>query len=78
MNDSSEISYLVRISNCFNDTSKTCHSQGVSRFIANSKNKLKTDGYKQTGVPTLYANPSAWTKLGSVLMFDWPPPVGFS
>ena len=22
--------------------------------------------------------PYAWTKSGSVLMFDWPPPVGFS
>ena len=28
--------------------------------------------------PTLFDNPYAWTKSGSVLMFDWPPPVGFS
>ena len=36
------------------------------------------DAYEQTGVPTLFYNPSAWTQLGSVLLFDWPPPVGFS
>lgn len=29
-------------------------------------------------MPTLYRNPYAWSKLGNVLMFDWPPPVGFS
>ena len=30
------------------------------------------------GPPTLFDNPYAWTKSGSVLIFDWPPPVGFS
>ena len=30
------------------------------------------------GVPTLFSNPHAWTRLGSVVMFDCPPPVGFS
>ncbi len=39
---------------------------------------LQTESYKATGVPTLFRNDFAWTKLGSVLMFDWPPPVGFS
>ena len=39
---------------------------------------LAGDAYEQTGVPTLFYNPSAWTRLGSVLLFDWPPPVGFS
>jgi len=29
-------------------------------------------------VPTLFDNPYGWTHLGSLLMFDWPPPVGFS
>ena len=29
-------------------------------------------------MPSLYYNQYAWTRLGSVLMFDWPPPVGFS
>jgi serine carboxypeptidase-like clade 1 len=39
---------------------------------------LATDDYRKTGVPTLYKNPYSWTQLGSVVMFDWPPPVGFS
>jgi len=34
--------------------------------------------YEETGVPQLLYNPNAWTKVGSLLMFDWPPPVGFS
>jgi carboxypeptidase C (cathepsin A) len=34
--------------------------------------------YEATGVPTLFYNPYGWTQLGSVLMFDWPPPVGYS
>ena len=29
-------------------------------------------------MPSLFRNPYSWSKLGSVLMFDWPPPVGFS
>lgn len=43
-----------------------------------NEDSLTTDDYKKTGVPTLYRNPYAWSKLGGVLMFDWPPPVGFS
>ena len=39
---------------------------------------IKTDEYKKTGVPTLFPNKFSWSKLGSILMFDWPPPVGFS
>ena len=39
---------------------------------------LTTADYKKTGVPTLFRNDFSWTKVGSVLMFDWPPPVGFS
>lgn len=39
---------------------------------------LSTQDYQDTGVPTLFANDYAWTKVGSILMFDWPPPVGFS
>ena len=39
---------------------------------------LTTNDYKKTGVPTLFPNKFSWSKLGSVLMFDWPPPVGFS
>ena len=34
--------------------------------------------YDATGVPSLLYNENTWTKFGSVLIFDWPPPVGFS
>lgn len=43
-----------------------------------NENSLTTEDYKQTGVPTLFRNPYSWSKLGSILMFDWAPPVGFS
>jgi len=39
---------------------------------------LATDAYRKTGVPALQYNPHAWTRLGSVLLFDQPAPVGFS
>ena len=38
----------------------------------------RTDAYERTGVPTLFYNAFGWTTLGSLLVFDWPPPVGFS
>ena len=34
--------------------------------------------YDETGVPSLFYNEQTWTRIGSVLMFHWPPPVGFS
>ena len=43
-----------------------------------NENSRTTADFNKTGVPTAYYNPYGWTKLGSVLMFDWPPPVGFS
>ena len=43
-----------------------------------NEDSLKTKEFNETGVPTLFYNEYGWTKLGSVLMFDWPPPVGFS
>ena len=43
-----------------------------------NENSIRTEEYKNTGVPTLFPNDFAWTKLGSIVMFDWPPPVGFS
>ena len=46
-------------------------------LLANEES-LKTEAYNATGVPTLFNNPHSWSRLGSVLMFDWPPPVGFS
>ena len=39
---------------------------------------LQTQSYEETGIPTPLYNPHAWTKLGSVLIFDAPAPVGFS
>mmetsp|Transcript_41795 Transcript_41795/g.111392 ORF Transcript_41795/g.111392 Transcript_41795/m.111392 type:complete len:580 (-) Transcript_41795:623-2362(-) len=36
------------------------------------------DAYEASGVPQFFYNPYGWTQVGSVLMFDWPPPVGFS
>lgn len=39
---------------------------------------LQTDDYRRTGIPTPLYNPYAWTRLGHVLSFDQPPPVGFS
>lgn len=39
---------------------------------------LQTESYRATGIPTLLYNPHAWTRLGHVLAFDQPAPVGFS
>jgi len=39
---------------------------------------LETRDYKETGIPTPLYNPDSWTKLGSILIFDAPAPVGFS
>jgi carboxypeptidase C (cathepsin A) len=39
---------------------------------------LQTDSYTRTGVPTLFRNIYSWTKLGSLLIRNLPPPVGFS
>ncbi len=39
---------------------------------------LQTADYRGTGVPSLFYNPHGWSRLGGLLMFDWPPPVGFS
>ena len=39
---------------------------------------LKTADFNATGVPSLFQNPQAWTKVASLLIYDAPPPVGFS
>ncbi len=39
---------------------------------------LQDPEYNRTGIPQLIRNPFSWTKLGSVLIVDAPPPVGFS
>jgi len=36
---------------------------------------LKGVEYEKSGVPTLFYNPSGWTQMGNLLIFDWPPPV---
>jgi len=43
-----------------------------------SDDSLKTDAYKQSGIPSLIYNHYSWTRLGSILIFDQPAPVGFS
>eukprot|EP00547_Thalassionema_nitzschioides_P005581 CAMPEP_0194208686 /NCGR_PEP_ID=MMETSP0156-20130528/7073_1 /TAXON_ID=33649 /ORGANISM="Thalassionema nitzschioides, Strain L26-B" /LENGTH=556 /DNA_ID=CAMNT_0038935709 /DNA_START=85 /DNA_END=1752 /DNA_ORIENTATION=- len=43
-----------------------------------SDDSLKTDSYRRTGIPSLMYNPYSWTRLGSLLIFDQPAPVGFS
>jgi carboxypeptidase C (cathepsin A) len=43
-----------------------------------NEDSLHTSDFKETGVPSLFRNPYTWSKLGNLLMFDWPPPVGFS
>jgi len=42
-----------------------------------SSESLKTEDYKRTGIPTLFRNEFAWTKLGNVLILSGPPPVSF-
>eukprot|EP00931_Biecheleriopsis_adriatica_P057113 TRINITY_DN33876_c0_g1_i1.p1 TRINITY_DN33876_c0_g1~~TRINITY_DN33876_c0_g1_i1.p1 ORF type:complete len:515 (-),score=67.70 TRINITY_DN33876_c0_g1_i1:233-1777(-) len=39
---------------------------------------LRTEAYRSSGVPTLFENTYRWTKLGSLLIRNLPPPVGFS
>lgn len=36
------------------------------------------NSYKTTGIPTPIYNPYTWSRLGSLLIFDQPAPVGFS
>lgn len=43
-----------------------------------SDDSLETDEYRRTGIPSLLYNPYSWTRLGSILIFDQPAPVGFS
>ena len=49
----------------------------VGPFVLN-EDSLTTEEYKRTGVPTLFRNEYSWTKMGNIVIFDWPPPVGFS
>ena len=43
-----------------------------------SDDSLLTDAYRKTGIPTPLYNSNTWTRLGSVLIFDQPAPIGFS
>jgi serine carboxypeptidase-like clade 1 len=41
-------------------------------------NSLLTEAYNRTNVPSLFYNDYSWSKVGNLLIFDWPPPTGFS
>lgn len=43
-----------------------------------SEASLHTREFNESGVPTLFRNPWAWTRLGSVLIYNAPAPVGYS
>lgn len=44
-------------------------------LIVNDESLL-TEEYNRTSVPSLFYNEYGWSKVGGLLMFDWPPPVG--
>jgi len=46
--------------------------------LALSDASLQTEAYNKSGIPTLWRNEFAWTKFANVLIYDAPPPVGFS
>jgi len=46
-------------------------------LVFSDKSK-QTDEYRKTGIPTPIYNPYNWAKLGHLLIFDQPAPVGFS
>lgn len=39
---------------------------------------LRTAAFNRTGIPTLFRNAFGWTKLGNLLIYNAPAPVGFS
>lgn len=39
---------------------------------------IKTSSYRNTSVPTLFANSFRWSKLGGLIIRNLPPPIGFS
>lgn len=43
-----------------------------------SGDSLNSEDFRKTGVPTLFENKFRWTKFGSLLILNSPPPVGFS
>ena len=43
-----------------------------------SGSSRRTQEYNETGVPTLYQNPYAWSKVANILIINAPAPVGYS
>lgn len=43
-----------------------------------SSASLRTAAFNATGIPTLFRNEYAWTKMGNLLIYDAPAPVGYS
>uniref|UniRef100_A0A7S0HHT4 Carboxypeptidase n=1 Tax=Hanusia phi TaxID=3032 RepID=A0A7S0HHT4_9CRYP len=43
-----------------------------------SAESLKSKFFRRTHIPSLIRNPFAWTRFADILIFDSPPPVGFS
>ena len=39
---------------------------------------LRTPEYNTTGVPTMYRNQNAWSKIANILIINSPPPIGYS
>lgn len=39
---------------------------------------LRTSSFNETGIPTPFRNEYSWTKFANVLIYDSPPPVGYS
>ena len=49
----------------------------IGPYVLNERS-LQTPEYHNTSIPTLFPNQYSWTKFSNILIFDWPPPTGYS